>query len=50
MELSEKYILGLNNFHEVVTSFEAALGAIFENLNSILDDLIKISEIQKFET
>ena len=49
MELSEKYILELNNFHKAVTSFEAAMDATFENLNSIGEDLIKNGKIQKFE-
>lgn len=49
MELSEKYILELNNFHKAVNSFEAAMDATFENLNSIGEDLIKNGKIQKFE-
>ena len=49
MELSEKYILELNNFHKAVASFEAATDATFQNLNSIGEDLIKNGKIQKFE-
>lgn len=49
MELSEKYILELNNFHKAVNSFETGLNATFENLNSIGEDLIKNGKIQKFE-
>jgi len=49
MELSEKYILELNNFHKAVNSFEAAMDATFENLNSVGEDLIKNGKIQKFE-
>ena len=49
MELSEKYILELNNFHKAVTSFESAMDATFENLNSVGEDLIKNGKIQKFE-
>ena len=49
MELSEKYILELNNFHNAVNSFEAAMDATFENLNSVGEDLIKNGKIQKFE-
>jgi nucleotidyltransferase substrate binding protein (TIGR01987 family) len=49
MELSEKYILELNNFHKAVNSFKAAMDATFENLNSIGEDLIKNGKIQKFE-
>jgi hypothetical protein len=36
MELSEKYILELNNFHKAVNSFEAVMDATFENLNILL--------------
>jgi hypothetical protein len=49
MELSEKYILELNNFHKAVNSFETGLIATFKNLNSIGEDLIKNGKIQKFE-
>ena len=49
MELSEKYILELNNFHKAVNSFEVAMDATFENLNSVGEDLIKNGKIQKFE-
>ena len=49
MELSEKYILELNNFHKAVNSFETGLNATFKNLNSIGEDLIKNGNIQKFE-
>ena len=49
MELSEKYKLELSNFQKAVNSFEAAMDATFENLNSIGEDLIKNGKIQKFE-
>ena len=49
MELSEKYILELSNFHKAVNSFETGLIATFKNLNSIGEDLIKNGKIQKFE-
>lgn len=49
MELSEKYEIELANLQKAVSSFEAALNASFENLDSIGDDLIKNGRIQKFE-
>jgi len=49
MELSEKYKIELINLHKAVSSFEAALMATFENLDSIGQDLIKNGRIQKFE-
>ena len=49
MELSEKYKLELSNFQKAVNSFEAAMDATFENLNSVGEDLIKNGKIQKFE-
>ncbi len=49
MELSEKYKIELANLQKAVSSFESALNASFENLDSIGDDLIKNGRIQKFE-
>jgi len=49
MELSEKYKIELINLQKAVSSFESALNASFENLDSIGDDLIKNGRIQKFE-
>ena len=49
MELSEKYKIELINLQNAVSSFESALNASFENLDSIGDDLIKNGRIQKFE-
>jgi hypothetical protein len=49
MELSEKYILELNNFHNAVNSFETGLNVTFKNLDSIAEALIKNGRIQKFE-
>lgn len=49
MELSEKYKIELVNLQKAVASFEAALNASYENLDSIGDDLIKNGRIQKFE-
>ncbi len=49
MELSEKYKIELANLQKAVSSFESALNASFDNLDSIGDDLIKNGRIQKFE-
>ena len=49
MELSEKYKIELANLQKAVSSFEAALNATFDNLNSIGNDLIQNGRIQKFE-
>lgn len=49
MELSEKYKIELANLHKAVSSFEAALNATFDNLDSIGNDLIQNGRIQKFE-
>ena len=49
MELSEKYKIELINLQKAVSSFESALNASFENLDSIGNDLIKNGRIQKFE-
>ena len=49
MELSEKYKIELANLQKAVSSFESALNASFENLDSIGDDLIRNGRIQKFE-
>ncbi len=49
MELSEKYKIELANLQKAVSSFEAALNASFENLDSIGNDLIQNGRIQKFE-
>jgi nucleotidyltransferase substrate binding protein (TIGR01987 family) len=49
MELSEKYKIELINLHKVVSSFDAALMATFENLDSIGQDLIKNGRIHKFK-
>lgn len=49
MELSGKYNIELANLQKAVSSFESALNASFENLDSIGDDLIKNGRIQKFE-
>lgn len=49
MELSEKYKIELANLQKAVFSFESALNASFENLDSIGEDLIKNGRIQKFE-
>ena len=49
MELSEKYKIELANLQKAVSSFEAALNATFDNLDSIGNDLIQNGRIQKFE-
>ena len=49
MELSEKYRIELANLQKAVSSFEAALNATFDNLDSIGIDLIQNGRIQKFE-
>ena len=49
MELSEKYKIELANLQKAVSSFESALNASFENLDSIGEDLIQNGRIQKFE-
>lgn len=49
MELSEKYKIELTNLQKAVSSFEIALNATFENLDSVGNDLIKNGRIQKFE-
>ena len=49
MELSEKYKIELINLQKAVSSFESALNASFEHLDSIGDDLIQNGRIQKFE-
>ena len=49
MELSEKYKIELANLQKAVSSFEVALNASFDNLDSIGIDLIQNGRIQKFE-
>jgi len=49
MELSEKYSIELSNLRNAVTSFEKAIDANYDYLDSIGEDLIKNGKIQKFE-
>ncbi len=50
MELSEKYKIELANLQKAVSSFEAALNAKFENLDSIGNDLIQNAGYRNLST
>ncbi len=49
MELSEKYKIELANLHKAVSSFEAALNATFDNLDSIGKERRVFHETLKFD-